>query len=217
MTILYSYFQEETPCPPFKKNHTVNISWLLFLIPYLYTELPSFQSSPSHLNPYTHPIMNNITRNATLRRMNRGITSYEHLDKSTKPSGRWRAFSTRRTTRLSILKTQDYDTTMSPVHERRDRARRRHIFLQGYELSKYATKEKLRSQIKLKKAMVKVKRMVVSVLSYVWVASLNKCNSKSAINVSSAAHIRRCFWIFQHIYILYKCHRILIKFKKCSN
>ncbi|KAK1430694.1 hypothetical protein QVD17_13629 [Tagetes erecta] len=138
--------------------------------------------------------MNTITRTTTLRRMNRGITSYQHLDKTAKPSGRWRAFSTRRTTTsLGRVKTQNYDTTMSPVHERRDRARRRHIFLQGYELSKYATKEKLRSEIKLKKAMVKVKRMVVSVLSFVWVASLNKCNSKSAIHVSSATPIHRCF------------------------
>ncbi|KAK9052505.1 hypothetical protein SSX86_029134 [Deinandra increscens subsp. villosa] len=140
--------------------------------------------------------MNTIARTTTLRRINRRqITSYEHLEKASKDGRRWRAFSTRRTTTLGKLKAQDHDTaTMSPVYERRDRARRRHVFLQGYNLSMYTTEEKLRSEIKLKKAMVKVKRMVVSVLSFMRAASLNKCNSKSAIQVSSATHpVHRCF------------------------
>ncbi|KAL8228499.1 hypothetical protein R6Q57_016083 [Mikania cordata] len=138
--------------------------------------------------------MNTISRTTTLRRINRGITAYEHLDKTAKEGRRWRAFSTRRTiTTLGKLKTQNHETTMSPVHERHDRARRRHIFLQGYELSMYTTKQKLRSEIKLKKAIVKVKTMVVSVLSFMRAASLNKCNSKSAINVSSATPVHRCF------------------------
>ncbi|KAI3795352.1 hypothetical protein L1987_38004 [Smallanthus sonchifolius] len=137
--------------------------------------------------------MNTIARTTTLRRINCGITSYEHLDPTAKQGRRWRAFYTRRTIALGRLKTQNNDTsaTMSPVYEKRDRARRRHVFLQGYSLSMYSTKEKLRSEIKLHKAVVKVKRLVVSVLSFMRAASLNKCNSKSAIDVSSATPVHR--------------------------
>ncbi|KAJ0434159.1 hypothetical protein HanIR_Chr17g0878281 [Helianthus annuus] len=137
--------------------------------------------------------MNTLARTTTLRRINRRITSYEHLDRTSNEGRRWRAFSTRRTTNFGKLKTHNHDATMSPVYEKRDRARSRHVFLQGYNLSMYATKEKLRSEIKLKKAIVKVKTMVVSVLSFMRAASLNKCNSKAAIDVASATPIHQRF------------------------
>ncbi|KAJ9550137.1 hypothetical protein OSB04_014182 [Centaurea solstitialis] len=88
---------------------------------------------------------------------------------------------------------------MSPVCDRRGvRARSRHIFLQGYKLSMYTTtKGKLRrsnnDHMKLKKAMVKVKTMVVSVLSFMRAGSLKRCNSKSAIAASSPNRVQRCF------------------------
>lgn len=151
-----------------------------------------------NLNPQIFTIitiMNTIARTTTLSRLNRRFTAYEHLDKTSKQSRGWRAFSTRRTTVFGQVKTQNYDTTMSPVCNKRDRARSRHIFLQGYKLSMFSTKEKLRSKIKLKKAMVKVKTLMVSVLSFMQAASLNKCNSKAAIAISSPSPVHRsCFW-----------------------
>ncbi|KAI3736177.1 hypothetical protein L6452_15713 [Arctium lappa] len=143
--------------------------------------------------------MNTISRTTTLRRLNPRFTAYEPLDKTTKQGRGWRAFSTRRTsTAFGQIKTQNYNdqdqTTMSPVSDRRDRARSRHIFLQGYKLSMYTTQGKLKSDhMKVKKAMVKVKTMVVSVLSFMRAASLKRCNSKSAIAASSPNRIHRCF------------------------
>ncbi|PWA44076.1 hypothetical protein CTI12_AA529800 [Artemisia annua] len=137
--------------------------------------------------------MNTIVRNTTLRRLNHRFTAYEHLNKTSTEGRRgWRAFSTRRTSSFGQVKTQNNDTTMSPVCDKRDRAKSRHIFLQGYNLSMYTTKEKLKSQVKLKKAMVKAKTMVVSVLSFMRAGSLKRCNSKSAIAASSPTRVR-CF------------------------
>ncbi|GKA01217.1 hypothetical protein Tco_0673882 [Tanacetum coccineum] len=138
--------------------------------------------------------MNTIVRNTTLRRLNHRFTSYEHLNKTSKEGRRgWRAFSTRRTNAFGQVKTQDNGTpAMSPVCDKRDRAKSRHIFLQGYNLSMYTTKEKLKSQMKLKRAMVKAKTMVVSVLSFMRAGSLKRCNSKSTIAASSPTPVR-CF------------------------
>nr|KAJ0192823.1 hypothetical protein LSAT_V11C800442300 [Lactuca sativa] len=141
--------------------------------------------------------MNTIARTTTLRRLNHRYPAYEHLNQTSNQSRGWRAFSTRRTitTAFGRVKSQNNDTTMSPVCDKRDRvrARSRHVFLQGYKLSMYTTNGKLRSEIKLKKAMVKVKTMVVSVLSFMRAASLKRCNSKSAIAASSPHPIHRCF------------------------
>ncbi|KAK3039564.1 hypothetical protein RJ639_027708 [Escallonia herrerae] len=74
---------------------------------------------------------------------------------------------------------------MSSVSYKRDRARKRQIFLQTYKLASVSSSRKASSSQKLKKAVIKVKSAIVSILSFMCGSSLRSCNSKSAIEASS--------------------------------
>lgn len=78
---------------------------------------------------------------------------------------------------------------------RRNRARQRQIFLQTYKLG--STDSSGKSGVrKLKKFVVKVKTVVVSVLSFMRADTLKSCNSGSAICASSPSRISRFCWSF---------------------
>ncbi|CAN4103348.1 unnamed protein product [Withania somnifera] len=63
---------------------------------------------------------------------------------------------------------------------RRERARKRHLFLQSYKLESYDNSRRT----KLKKIVVKVNSVMVSVLSFMWSHTLRPdCNCQSSIRV----------------------------------
>ena len=73
---------------------------------------------------------------------------------------------------------------------RRKRARQRQIFLRTYKLGSMDSSRKSGVR-KLKKFVVKVKTVVVSVLSFMRADTLKSCNSGSAICASSPSRIAR--------------------------
>lgn len=85
----------------------------------------------------------------------------------------------------SYRKNQDNNMMKNSLSRRRDRARNRHIFLQSYKLASMETSRKYSKTKKLKRAVVKVKSLVVSVLSFIRGGdSFRSCNSRSAISAS---------------------------------
>ncbi|KAJ8527816.1 hypothetical protein K7X08_015267 [Anisodus acutangulus] len=78
---------------------------------------------------------------------------------------------------------------LSSFSIRRERARKRHIFLQSYKLE---SSEKLRNK-RLKKIVLKVKSTMVSVLSFMRAHTMKSCtNSISGIGAVSPARVIRC-------------------------
>ncbi|KAL1562432.1 hypothetical protein AAHA92_05011 [Salvia divinorum] len=95
-------------------------------------------------------------------------------------SGGWRIFSTRRSGQ-NLMTSWSY---------RRDRARKRQIFLQTYKLGYVSSDgEKLMRSRKLKKMAVKVKSAVVSALQFFRGGALRSCNSRAAIPAVSPARV----------------------------
>lgn len=135
--------------------------------------------------------MNTYTRNPTVRLMSNKDDDYYGYDQrearrrdqghqSTFTHG-WRIFSTRRTS----------PSMMASLSYRRDRARKRHIFLQTYKLGSISSKEKIMRSRKLKKMAVEVKSAVVSVLAFMRGGSLRPCSSRSAIRASSPTRVTK--------------------------
>lgn len=95
----------------------------------------------------------------------------------------------------SYRKNPDLDNNMMKnslsYRNRRDRARKRQIFLQSYKLTSMDKTSRLYSKTKnLKRVVVvKVKSLVVSLLS-----PLRFCNSRSAINAALPTRVVNCCW-----------------------
>ncbi|KAL3509413.1 hypothetical protein ACH5RR_028814 [Cinchona calisaya] len=83
---------------------------------------------------------------------------------------------------------QQSPVMMNSFSHRRNRARQRQIFLQTYKLESMDSASKCRAR-KLKKFVVKVKTVVVSVLSFMRGNTLKSCNSGAAICASSPSRI----------------------------
>lgn len=120
--------------------------------------------------------MDTFVRNPTRRFSSRS----EFFDEEKCDNG-WKMFS-RRTIRLN----KSY--VMNSFSVRRERARKRHIFLQTYKLSSLHSRENFRTR-KLKKFAVKVKSAVMSVLSFMRGGALKSCNSRSAVCASSPTKV----------------------------
>ncbi|MCD7471303.1 hypothetical protein HAX54_011639 [Datura stramonium] len=76
----------------------------------------------------------------------------------------------------------------SSLSYRRERARKRHIFLQSYKLESYDSSRRT----KLKKIVVKVNSVMVSVSSFMWPHTLRPdCNCQSSIHVVPPTRIIR--------------------------
>ncbi|KAK8657282.1 hypothetical protein V6N13_035532 [Hibiscus sabdariffa] len=127
--------------------------------------------------------MNSLVRNATAN-FSRRVDGYEPLDQSEEPkegtSGQYRAFSKRRA--HSVLTSLSY---------RRDRAKKRLIFLRSYNLSAVGDgwgKPKAKPRRQLKKVVVKVKTVVVSLMR---IGSLKSYNCRSAICAAVPISIKK--------------------------
>ncbi|GMJ06419.1 hypothetical protein HRI_004311100 [Hibiscus trionum] len=124
--------------------------------------------------------MSSLVRNAAAN-FSRRVDGYELLDQSQgtkeETSGRYRTFSKRR--------SQSY---------RRDRARKRQIFLRSYKLSAVCD-DRGRHEMKprkLKKVVLKVKKVVESLVSFMRIGSLKSCNCRSAIYAAVPISIKKC-------------------------
>ncbi|KAL8045321.1 hypothetical protein ABFS82_08G107600 [Erythranthe guttata] len=127
--------------------------------------------------------MNTFTRNSTVRLIGKD-DSYEAEERRREAHIQihgWRIFSTSRNNQNMMMMT----TSLS---YRRDRARKRQIFLKTYKLgSSIRSGDKLTRSRKLKKMVVKVKSAVLSVLSFMRGGALRSCSSRSAIRASTPA------------------------------
>lgn len=118
--------------------------------------------------------MEAVSRNATVR-FSRMSEEYHSYDGGARGGGGWRIFSTRRSNH-NLMTSWSY---------RRDRARKRQIFLQTYKLGNDSSDEKLMRSRKLKKMVVRVKTAVVSALAFMGGGALRSCNSRAAIPAAS--------------------------------
>ncbi|KAL0320293.1 UNVERIFIED_CONTAM: hypothetical protein Sradi_5290800 [Sesamum radiatum] len=132
--------------------------------------------------------MNTISRNPTVRISRRAEEcSYETEEKREGHHNHgWRIFSRRRSNHSLSHMTSSWSY-------RRERARKRQIFLQTYKLGSISSRGKFEgSGRKLKKMVVKVKLAMVSVLAFVRGGALRSCESRSAIRAASPTRVVRC-------------------------
>ncbi|KAL8511008.1 hypothetical protein ACS0TY_017728 [Phlomoides rotata] len=120
-------------------------------------------------------MINTVPRNLTVR------FSRIPDDNAADQNHGWRIFSTRRSNQ----------NLMSSWSYRRDRARKRQIFLQTYKLGSTSSREKLMRSRKLKKMAVSVKSAVVSALAFMRGGTLRSCNSLPAVSASSPARVAK--------------------------
>ncbi|XWS39478.1 hypothetical protein CRYUN_Cryun18bG0058100 [Craigia yunnanensis] len=130
--------------------------------------------------------MNTLVRNATSN-FSRRVDGYELLDQNNERReanlGQYRTFSKKR--------AQSMVTSLS---YRRDQANKRQIFLRSYKLSAVGDsweQPKTKSR-KLKKMAVKVKTVVLSVVSLMRIGSLKSCNCRSVICAAAPISIKKC-------------------------
>ncbi|MBA0592679.1 hypothetical protein Gorai_009654 [Gossypium raimondii] len=130
--------------------------------------------------------MNSLVRNATSN-FSRRLDGYELLDQSgeTREENppQYRTSSKRRP--HSVVASLSY---------RRDRAKKRQIFLRSYKLSAVDNnwgQPKPKSR-KLKKMVLKVKTVVVSLVSFMRIGSFKSCNCGSAICAAAPIAIKKC-------------------------
>ncbi|KAK4420470.1 hypothetical protein Salat_1997400 [Sesamum alatum] len=132
--------------------------------------------------------MNTVSRNPTVR-ISRRAEEYSYEAEERRDVGPqkhgWRIFSTRRS-------SQNLSRMTSSWSYRRERARKRQIFLQTYKLGSISSRGKFqRSGRKLKKIVLKVKSAVVSILAFVRGGALRSCESRSAIRAASPTRVVR--------------------------
>ncbi|OMP09581.1 hypothetical protein COLO4_05331 [Corchorus olitorius] len=135
--------------------------------------------------------MSSLVRNATSN-FSRRVDGYELLDQNEEITTREekenmghqnRTFSKRRA--QSVVASFSY---------RRDRARKRQIFLRSYKLSTVDDnwgRPKTRSH-KAKKIVVKIKAVVISVVSLMRMGSFKSCSCRSAICAAAPISIKKC-------------------------
>ncbi|KAG6385113.1 hypothetical protein SASPL_153940 [Salvia splendens] len=116
-----------------------------------------------------------VSRNPTIRFS--GVNEkFDYNAGSRSGGGGWRIFSKRQSGR-NLMTSWSY---------RRDRARKRRIFLQTYKLGYFRSDgEKLLRSRKLKKVAVKAKSAVVSALEFVRGGAFRSCNFRAAIQAAS--------------------------------
>lgn len=124
-----------------------------------------------------------------------GFLGYKLLNE-TEENGSWRTFSRR--------KRGPYNTVTTSLSYKQERAKKRLIFLQSY---KFATMDdgdgggggglggscRSTSCKLIKRVMIKVKAVAVSIVSISRIGSLKSCNSPSAICASTPTSTVKCF------------------------
>lgn len=130
--------------------------------------------------------MNTLAKNSTLRRSKRHDHGffYAQVDQNREKIGEDGKFF-RINSRRKVINVSKLRTSLS---YRRDRARKRQIFLQSYNLSGSSSSEdtssasdKNRNSKKLKKAAEKVKSVAVSVVSFMRISSLRSNKSRFTV------------------------------------
>ncbi|KAL0307484.1 UNVERIFIED_CONTAM: hypothetical protein Scaly_2981600 [Sesamum calycinum] len=131
--------------------------------------------------------MNTVSKNPTVR-ISRRAEEYSHEAEERRDGHHnhgWRIFSRRRS-------SQNLSGMTSSWSYRRERARKRQIFLRTYKLGSISSRGKFeRSGRKLKKMVVKVKSAMVSILAFVRGGALRSCESRSAIRAASPTRVVR--------------------------
>ncbi|KAK9284784.1 hypothetical protein L1049_023961 [Liquidambar formosana] len=130
--------------------------------------------------------MNTLVRSTTFS-LDRRFDAYEPLDQSgemgAEENSGWRTFSKRNKESHKMITSFSY---------RRDRARKRQIFLRTYKLGSVNTSEQSTSG-KLKKVFGKVKTVVVTVVAFARIGSLRSWNCRSAVCGSSPVPVRKSY------------------------
>lgn len=139
--------------------------------------------------------MNTLVRNSTLRRSKRYDHGffYAEVDRSHEKIEEDGKFARIGSSRRKVINVSKLRTSLS---YRRDRARKRQIFLQSYNLGgssssedTHSSSDKNRKSKKLKKAADKVKSVAVSVVSFMRISSL-RSNNKSKFTVRAFFRMR---------------------------
>lgn len=129
--------------------------------------------------------MNSLVKNTTLRFSRRGSNHalYEPLDQSYAMVGE---DNYRKTLTSSRRKVTSVDHETRDFSYKRDRAKKRLIYLQSYNLGPGNTSStKMLKSRNLKKAAVRVKSVAVSVVSFIRISSTTVCKSRFAVSVFS--------------------------------
>ena len=117
-----------------------------------------------------------------------GFKGYKILDRTetgSEENGSWRTFSRRKRVPYNMVTSLSY---------RQERAKKRQIFLQSYKLAAIdGALGGSKTSSKLKKVMIKMKEVAVSIVSITRIATLKSCNSPSAICASSPTSAAKCF------------------------
>ncbi|KAJ8763805.1 hypothetical protein K2173_003587 [Erythroxylum novogranatense] len=80
---------------------------------------------------------------------------------------------------------------LTSLSRRRARAKQRQLFLKSYRLSS-GSKLKRSKSSKLKKVVVKVRTVVLSLVSFMRFGAFRSCNARPAIHVSSPMRPAKC-------------------------
>lgn len=139
--------------------------------------------------------MTSLVRNTPLR-FSRRVDGYEPLDQpecteASMQNDEDRSHSVRRTIMKlkRSVKQRSSPIMLSSISYRRERARKRNIFLQSYKLE---SSKNLRKK-KLKKIVLKVKCAMISIFSFMRAHSIKSCtNYNSGIGAVSPARVIKC-------------------------
>lgn len=139
--------------------------------------------------------MNSLVKNTTLRFSRRGSDHafYEPLDQSYATVGE---DNYRKNLTSSRRKVTSVDHETKAFSYKRDRAKKRLIYLQSYNLgSGNTSSRKMLKSRRLKKAAVRVKSVAVSVVSFIRISSITVCKSRLAVNVFSPRPSQASYWV----------------------
>lgn len=140
--------------------------------------------------------MSSLVRNPSLRRSQRSGRGffYAQVDQSREKIGEDGKFVRITSSRRKVINVAKLRTSLS---YRRDRARKRQIFLQSYNLGGSSSSEdtsaspdKKRKAKKLKLAADKVKSVAVSVVSFMRISSFGSSNSRFTVRAFFRARIQ---------------------------
>lgn len=134
--------------------------------------------------------MNTLVRSATTS-LSRRLNGYEALDhycdafnRPENLGGRTPASKPR-----NVHASTTHPAGMASLGYRIAKAKQRQIFLQSYKLASRSKLRRSRSG-KLKKVVVKVRTIVVSLVSFLRLGTSRSCSSRSAISISISSPIR---------------------------
>ncbi|GAA0159326.1 hypothetical protein LIER_16131 [Lithospermum erythrorhizon] len=139
--------------------------------------------------------MNMLLRKSPVRRLSLRVDGYEPLDQSKETSGdeyNDSQYSRLQNTYQMYHHLDQQSETIHDVGYRLDRARKRHVFLQTYKLSYMATPKRVRTTRGLKRMVIRIRSVVISVISVMWAKIVKSGRSLSALRTSSPARLMRC-------------------------